>query len=71
VVEELTDQYGVNFLYPQSSRRPAESACRETEKKAEGIAVTGYRSWTGVELREQPVGEEALQERGKIWSTHR
>ncbi len=70
VVEELAEEGSVEIGELEPGWSSAEACCREAQEQTEGVAVGGHRVWARPPLLEQAVGEEGLQERGKIGGAH-
>ena len=63
MLEEAFEERRVQILHPQRGWRATELRGREPKQQAEGIAVPRDGVGTDALLRDQPLGEEALQQR--------
>jgi hypothetical protein len=62
MLEEAFEERRVQILHPQSGRRATELRGREPKQQAERIAVPRNGVGTDSLLRDQPFGEESLQQ---------
>jgi hypothetical protein len=70
VIEELAEECGVEIGEHEAGGSPAELFNGKAQEQSEGVAVGGHSVRARPPLREQAVGKESLQERGKVGGTH-
>ena len=70
VGEEVRDQIGVDVFDRQVDRRLVAASARISEQQPERIAIAGDRMSACLQLRAEPVGEEALDQRGQGDGVH-
>jgi len=67
MVKERQDQIGLNVSQRQAGRRLVQLVCGKVQEQNQCIAITGHRAWADRTLRDQILGEELLNQRGKRW----
>jgi hypothetical protein len=70
MLEKLTDEGCIEILEHQVRGGSTESFCRKTQKKTEGVTVSGYGVGTCASLLQQALGKEGLQESWKAVGDH-
>jgi hypothetical protein len=68
--EEVSDQIGVDVFQRELDRWLSVSNAREPQEQAERVAIACDRMAAGLHLDAQPVGEEALDQRGQGGGVH-